>query len=319
MSLAAIALALLVGAAGGSGGGAASPAGAVDSAAPPAASVAPVAPGTVLSYPPCVEVTLRADVTGRPPLTSTWTVAGGPVLTGNPVVLDTGLLSDGYHQVTLEVDNSAGSARYPLDLVIESLGFAGDPQVTPLGGDSVAFLADTLGATEWRWTWGDGTGTSWLSGCDGYAPTHTYPGPGSYPVLLEARSCRDGPVTWYGTVEVSGGTPPAIESFEVVCATAPFCSFEAGEAVPFSVQVSGSADLYMYDWDGDGVSDELAGAPVASHVYPAAGYYTPRLTVVGAGSSDTAVLEAPIEVVAGPALLFSDGFESGDLRKWSLP
>jgi PKD repeat protein len=280
---------------------------------------ATVAAGSVLSYPPCVQVTLSADVTGRPPLTSTWTVAGGPVLTGNPLVLDTGLLSDGNHEIVLEVDNSAGSVQYPVDLVVESLGFGGGPGITPAGGDRVWFQANTLGATEWRWTWGDGTGTSWLSGCDGSAPTHTYPGAGSYPVLLEARSCREGPITWSGTVEVTEETPPVIESFEVVCPAAPFCSFRAGEEATFSAQVSGSADLYMYDWDGDGVSDELTGAPVASHAYDAAGYYTPRLTVVGAGSSDTAVLEAPVEVVAAPELLFSDGFESGDLRKWSLP
>ena len=273
----------------------------------------------VHSYPPCFEVTLGAEATGRGPLAYTWTVAGGPVLTGNPAVLDTGLLSDGVHQVTLEVRNSEGSARYPVDLVVERLGFSGDPVVTPIGGDSVAFRAGTLGATEWRWTWGDGTATGWLSGCAGFAPTHTYPGAGSYRVTVEARSCREGPVTWSGTLEVTEETPPVIESFGVLCAGAPFCSFAVGEAVGFGVEVSGTASLYLYDWDGDGVSDELAGAPVAEHVYTEAGYYTPRLTVVGAGSSDTAVLVAPIEVVAAPGLLFSDGFESGDLRNWTLP
>jgi hypothetical protein len=278
--------------------------------------------GTVPSYPPCFVVELSAEATGLPPLLHSWTLPDGTVLEGNPVSLDTGLLGDGFQEIGLEVRNDFGVAEVPVHLVVESLGFSGAPSLTPLGDGRVEMRANTTGATEWRWTWGDGTGTGWLSGCAGYAPTHVYPGPGFYQVTVEARSCRGGPVVWSGLLEVKESEPPAVEAFRVVCATAPFCTFGVGEAVGFEVEVSGSVALYLYDWDGDGVDDEIAGAPVLEHRFSSAGFFIPRLTVIGGGAEDVAFLEAPVAVVEGDGggeVLFSDGFESGDLRHWTVP
>ena len=296
-------------------------AGALPGPAPgsPCAAVAAVGGGELVSYPPCFEVTLTAEATGQPPLDFTWTLPGGLTLSGNPVVLDTGLLPQGFHEISLRVENAAGSAEVPVHLVVEALGFAAAPAVVSAGGSTVTLRANTTGATEWRWSWGDGTATGWLSGCAGYGPSHTYPGPGSYQVTLDARSCRGGPISWTGTLEVRHETPPSIERFLVVCPTAPFCSFATGAEVEFEVEVSGAAQLYVYDWDGDGADDELAGVPVLRHVFGVPGYFVPRLTVIGAGASVTAFHPAPIEVLGQPPFLFSDGFESGDLRHWTLP
>lgn len=277
--------------------------------------------GGIPAYPPCFEVELAADVTGLPPLTFTWTLPGGAVLTGNPVTVDTGLLSEGFQEIRLRVSGPAGVVEHPVHLVVESLGFSGAPSLTTLGDGRVEMRANTTGATEWRWSWGDGSGTGWLSGCAGYAPNHAYPGPGFYEVTVEARSCRGGPVSWSGLLEVRDTAAPSIERFRVVCATTPFCTFEVGEVVPFEVEASGVVAVYAYDWDGDGVDDELAGAPVTEHRYERAGFFLPRLTVIGVGAADLAILEAPVAIVEGSGgdAIFSDGFESGDLSRWTVP
>lgn len=271
------------------------------------------------TYPPCFEVTLEAEVSGRPPLEVTWTLPDGGTLTGNPVALDTGLLPTGFSEILLEVSNDAGTVSSSVALAVEPLRFSPGPSFTVLDGTTVAAEAQTTGATQWRWSWGDGTGTGWLSGCEGYAPTHTYPAPGTYAVRVEARSCREGPLAATATLDLGGGTAPLVERFEVVCPTAPFCSFEAGVPVPFDVVVSGTVDAYLYDWDGDGSDEEVVASPVFEHVFSTAGFFIPRLTVVSGSDFDVRHLEAPVEIVAGSGVLFSDGFESGDLRHWRVP
>ena len=282
--------------------------------------------GELSSYPPCFEVELSAEATGQAPLLYSWTLPDGTVLSGQSVTVDTGWLSTGFREIGLEVRNDSGVAEVPVHLVVESLGFSADPSLTPVGDGRVEMRANTTGATEWRWTWGDGTATGWLSGCSGYAPSHVYPGPGLYQVTVEARSCREGPVVWSGVLEVRDGVAPVVEAFRVVCETAPFCTVEVGEAVGFELAVAGSVALYAYDWNGDGVDEELSGVPVTEHRFSSAGYFVPRVTVIGSGASDVAFLEAPVAVVDGDGgdggggeVLFSDGFESGDLRHWTLP
>jgi hypothetical protein len=273
----------------------------------------------VSSYPPCFEVTLDAEASGRPPLEFAWTLPDGTTLHGNPVVLDTGLLATGFSEIELTVTNSAGSVTHPVAIAVESLAFPSAPSFTVIEGTTVSAQAGTAGATEWRWTWGDGTATPWLSGCAGYAPTHTYPAPGTYQVRVEARSCREGPLVATGTLDVGGGTTPLIERFQAVCATEPFCSFAAGEAIQLDTVVSAPVDAFLYDWNGDGFDDEVAASPVSAHVYSAAGAFTPRLTVIAGTSLDVRHHAAPIEVLGSGSALFSDGFESGDLRHWRVP
>lgn len=189
-----------------------------------------------------------------------------------------------------------------------------------VSGTTVAATANTRGATEWRWSWGDGTATAWTPGCAGYAPTHTYATTGTYTVRLEARSCRSGPVSTTVTVGVGTGTTPlSVDRFAAVCPEAPFCSVAAGEPLAFETLVSGAPEAYLYDWNGDGLADEVATAPVPAHTYSAPGIYTPRVTVFAGTSEASASLEAPLEVVAGSGFLFSHDFESGDLSGWEVP
>ncbi len=275
---------------------------------------------SISSYPPCQEVTLTANATGRPPLAFSWKLPSGQILTGNPVVLDTGLLPTGYNTIDLTVTNDAGQAEYPVALVVEDLGFAAPPSLTVVSGTTVAAQANTTGATEWRWTWGDGTTTPWTSGCDGDAPTHTYPATGTYQVTVEARSCRAGPISQTGTLTLGSPGSITVDRFEPLCSTTPFCTFDVGQDVLFDLETSVPADSYAYDWNGDGTVDQVASSPVLVHAFGAAGYLTPTVTVFAGTATATGETPAPIQIVAPTSgLLFSDDFETGDLSRWSQP
>lgn len=272
------------------------------------------------SYPPCFEVTLTADTSGAPPLTHLWTLPTGTILTGNPLVLDTELLPTGFNTIDLTVSNHAGTASLPVTLVVEDLAFTAPPSFTLTTETTVAALANTTGATQWRWSWGDGTVSPWTSGCPGYAPSHTYPAPGTYQVIVEARSCRAGPITATGTLDV-GGAPPVdlIEDFRVLCPTSPFCTFAVGDVLSFATVLNHPPDSYIYDWDGDGFDDEASAAAVLEHVYSEPGYYTPRLTVLAGQAVDRQFHPAPIEILAASSLLFDHDFEAGTLAGWTVP
>ena len=159
--------------------------------APVAGTEGPLPLG-LASYPPCVDLELSADVSGgKPPFTYTWILPSGEQLTGSPAVLDTEKLAPGTNTIVLAVDNENGTDMAELEVEIEPLEFALLPAwaLTIPGGREVRFAANTRGATEWRWHWGDGTTSDWHSGCDGSAPTHTYPAEGLYVAWIEARNC----------------------------------------------------------------------------------------------------------------------------------
>ena len=92
-----------------------------------------------------------------------------------------------------------------------------------------------------------------------------------------------------------------------------------GEPLAFETVVTGTPEAYLYDWDGDGLADEVATAPVTAHTYSTPGIFTPRVTVYAGSFQASALAPAPVDVVAGSGLLFSHGFESGDLSGWEVP
>ncbi|MDX1998698.1 MAG: PKD domain-containing protein [Thermoanaerobaculia bacterium] len=274
---------------------------------------------TLATYPPCFPVTLTAnDVRGRPPLTFTWTLPNGAgTLTGNPTTLDTNRLPAGFHTIQLEIRNAHGVARSSISLVVESLGFATTPTATRQPDGSYRFHAQTSGATEWRWTWGDGTGTPWLTGCDGLELEHRFPAPGTYTVTVEARNCRQPAISRVFTVQVVQQILE-IATFQPSCPTTPYCTFPTGAPVPFAQSIAGPAALYLYDWNGDGFDEEVSAAPVLSHAYPSPGFYLPRLTVFGVDQAVSRSAPAPIQITGSPLnLIFADGFETGNLSRWS--
>lgn len=294
---------------------------------PPPAASAPCTAGPpprqlgIPAWPPCIDVTLEGhDITGRPPLTFTWEISSGLTLSGNPAVLDTTLLAPGFHQAQLRVTNDTGSATSPaIYFVIESLAAGPAPSHENLGGRRVQFEAHAQGATAYHWSWGDGTQSGWLPGCDGALPVHTYPAAGTYSARLEVRNCRDGTRTSGPfPVLVTDEVELAILDFAADCPDG-FCIFDSGQAIAFHHQLQGGPTTYAYDWDGDGLTDEIAGAPVPTHAYPLPGTYTPRLTVTRHLAVDSFAHALPLFIQPAPGgeTLFADGFESGGTSAWS--
>jgi PKD repeat protein len=271
------------------------------------------------TWPPCIDVAFEAhDVTGIPPFTFVWEISNGLRLPGNPATLLTQQLPAGFYSAQLAVTNPFGTSRNlaPIYFTIEDLRFAAGPSCQPAGNRAVLCDAGTEGAVEHQWEWGDGQISNWRAGCPGRHGTHTYARPGTYTVRLRARNCRDGAITRTLTVQVTQEAPLDLVDFAALCPTG-FCLFTAGQAVGFRHTVNGTPQTWAYDWNGDGLVDQVAGTSVASHVYPAAGTYWPRLTVTQGTQVDSAVVPIPVTVLPGSSAIFADGFESGGLSRWS--
>ena len=274
------------------------------------------------SYSQCVELSLAADVTGRPPLVVEWVVSSSLVLQGADVVLDTRSLSPGLHPIRVRAENSAGVSESVVYLGIEELRWTAGIEWAAIGDNEVVVRALAKGATEIRWIWGDGTSTGWQSWCAGEVQQHRFAVAGSYVVRAEIRTCVTGPLATTSDVAVQAGGPPRITRFEPVCGSdLGSCEIQTGEAVDFVLLVEGtvSGAAYLYDWNGDGVDDQVASAPITSHRYLAAGLYWPRVTVLSGSLSDQARTPLPIAVFGQSArdIIFEDGFESG-LTGWRV-
>jgi hypothetical protein len=235
--------------------------------------------------PPCVPVELTADVEGKPPLTLTWQGAGGFTASGNPVVVDTGLLPAGEQSIVLTVANAYGEATAAVSLAVAQLApipRAPVPDEAPSADLEATFTITAAGAYEWRWDFGDGTTTPWLApqcAFETSTVTHTFPAPGTYQVTATARNCRDGEHTSQ-PLAISVGDPDviAIRRFEALGCDEVFCLFDVGEEVRFEVETSAPPERYLWDWDGDGTVDEVTTGVVA-HRYEAFGIYVPVLRV----------------------------------------
>nr|MDP9120827.1 PKD domain-containing protein [Acidobacteriota bacterium] len=78
--------------------------------------------------------------------------------------------------------------------------------------------------------------------------------------------------------------PPPPLTFQARLCTFGFCAFPAGAPISFTESLP-HATLYRYDWGGDGTLLETSAVPVASHLYPAPGIYSPSLDLTLPGGS----------------------------------
>ena len=272
------------------------------------------------SWPRCIDVTFTGNgVTGLPPLTYRWEVSNGLTFSGNPGVLNTALLPVGSYSARLRVTNAFGQAlSLPYFFSIERLAFTGTPVWTNLGGRVVEFQAQTTGATEYRWEWGDGTFSPWIVGCDGQVERHTYLTTGTYAARLHIRNCVDGTlVSAPFTVTVTQEQQLAVLTFEAFCPFG-FCVFDVGEEIFFTTLVQGAPSTYAYDWNGDGLTDQVTSQPVLSHTYFQPGAYVPRLTISRGTQAASLGHHLPITVLGASNLIFADGFETGTTSAWSI-
>lgn len=304
------------------------------SAPPPGACPTPAGPPAGVSLdlaapafgfwtlPPCTPVEFQANgVTGRPPLTLTWDTDLGETFQGNPITLDTSTYT-GFHRITVHVTNAYGTASLDSFFRVDPLSVP-TPIATsqnPSPDLTISVLGAPIGATQWRWLWGDGTSTPWTSDCSALEAFHTYSTPGTYSVRLEARSCTEGPLASSPlTVTVGETTAISILVWQVQGCQSGFCVFSTSDLLVFDQLVTALPDRYDYDWNGDGTTDQTSLSPIPTHLYPAPGTYRPILTV-HLGTSYATRQHQDFILVTGappPPPIFEDGFESEDLSRWS--
>jgi hypothetical protein len=120
-------------------------------------------------------------------------------------------------------------------------------------------------------------------------------------------------------VEISTEPPLAILEFAADCPFG-FCLFDTSEPIAFTTQVQGDPTTFAYDWNGDGLTDQITSQAVTTHAYATAGTYRPRLTI-SRGTTAVSFLHVDFLIVlpgsGGTGVIFADGFESGNTSAWS--
>ena len=179
-----------------------------------------------------------------------------------------------------------------------AFGTAGTPDCA---GSSITFLDQSSGAPAVAWSWDFGDGNTASS----QFPSHTYPGPGSYPVSLAVESadgCRD-TLLQPAFVQLSG--PWADFTPDSLTACPGSLLFFADASIPDTTLVS-----WLWDF-GDGAT---ASGPNPSHAYSTPGTYTISLTVTNArGCSHTTVKPDAVTIVSPPQAAFTLSSPAGCL------
>lgn len=152
--------------------------------------------------------------------------------------------------------------------------------ITSCQGNTVSFTQQATSCpTSYSWDFGDpGSGAQNTS--TQADPTHTYPGPGTYPVTLTVN----GPCSDPGTITI-----PVTILGVTATATDPLCNGQSGSA---SAQVQGTSGAVQYDWQPGGQTTATVG-----NLAP--GTYTVVVSVPdGCPAQATVVINAPAPVVA---------------------
>lgn len=274
----------------------------------------------------CQAITFEASgVSGRPPLDFDWEILDDlsvplvpqPALdispNGQSATWDTSAGTPpaaGDYRGRLTVTNSAGSdaATSPLVSLAQPAPLAfngpGGAPTASISFGSVDFDAQSQGAAQWCWTFGDGTPEQCSTDpVGGPTPSHEYNATGTYQVTVEISNCiePDPLVSAPLEVVITEVSPLEIITFRAQC---PFgvCSFTTADNITFTHQVEGDPNFYDYDWDGDGdYEDNNNTSPVTSHRYTTAGTYQPVLRVRRGSQSDifTHVLELDVTTGGG--------------------
>lgn len=247
----------------------------------------------------CQTITLNAvDPVGKPTLKFDWEIldsSSNPLTPTQPISPQQTTawevppgLDTGNYTAKVTVTNDSGSATaQSAPITIEPLpalpqaGFLIDDPVVTNG--VVEFHVDAPGATEWRWDFGDGTTPEWTSDpVNGPSPVHTYAEVGTYEVTVEVRNCLGGPVlsaVVEVVVESVVDLHAEFQATNIPCGGVLGCSADLGETIEFTDQSTG-AQLWEYDWDGDGVFEESStNGPITTHAYQTPDDYHPVLRV----------------------------------------
>ncbi len=188
---------------------------------------------------------------------------------------------------------------------------AGSPPAP--AADTASFSVNVAGATEWAWDFtGAGFGAFSSNPTTGPNPSHAYTAaevtaqcgatsgvpnvPCTFPVRVKVRNCVEAEresavfnvqikqlIPLKANFSVSG-----LSCFPDPTNTELLCGAKVGNQITFN-DASTGAEVWEYDWDGNGTFEESSvGSPITSHTYAATGKYRPTLRVKR-GTSETDV------------------------------
>lgn len=169
--------------------------------------------------------------------------------------------------------------------------FTGSPTT---GCDSlftVNFTDQSVGASSWVWSFGDGTTSNQQN------PTHTYKGYGSYTVTLQVSN--------------AAGCSGILSKGQYVLNRKPFLQFSkinSDGCAPFSfspILIDTVVDgISTYAWDfGDGTTSTSAAPP--AHSYPNAGTYYVKLTITTNGGCSASAIDTVMVGTIKPVVSFT--------------
>ena len=294
----------------------------------PVVASATASPTTILQ---CQPVTLTGTgVSGKPTLGYAWDIQGPSPVTGgttNPFTWSTTAnTAPGLYTATLTVSNADGTATKSVNVQVNQVqpitatGFAPTNDVFTAG--TVKFHVNVANATEWSWDFDDDMNPAtdnfgpWLSHpVDGPNPTHSFSQKGIHQVRVKVRNCVTGEILSQ-TLDVNiTVVTPLKAQFSIAGGALCFpgtdiCSADGGVPILF-MDVSTGADVWRFDWNGDGDygdpgEEELnasaftaqGNARTISHTYMQSGEYFPKL-LVRRGTSETDLYTLDKKLIIG--------------------
>ncbi|RMG80449.1 MAG: PKD domain-containing protein, partial [Chloroflexi bacterium] len=229
---------------------------------------------------------------------------GGSSPAANPVHTFT---QPGTYTVKLTVTGPGGTANVSRQINVTSPSApVASFTVDKASGEApltVQFTDTSTGQISSRqWNFGDGSVIDTSQN-----PTHTFNNKGTYNVILTV-SGPGGNSTFIRQITVED---PAIAA-PVAAFTANPTSGETPLTVQFTNQSTGQINQYLWDFNGDGLTDSTDESPV--YEYTSAGTYEAKLTVLGDGGQDNATTTITVtNPPQAPVASFSASPTSGDI------
>ncbi|MGB7337512.1 MAG: PKD domain-containing protein, partial [Phototrophicaceae bacterium] len=216
----------------------------------------------------------------------------------------------GTYTVTLRLTGPGGTSNVSRQISVNSPAaptaaftpsiVSGEPPLT------VIFTNNSTGQINAvSWDFGDGSTSSEQN------PTHVFNNPGTYNVVLRVAG-NGGSSSLIRAITVEDNTIAApIASF-----TADSTTIETGETVAFTNTTSGESTSFLWDFDGNGLTDNTDISP--THTYNTAGVYNVRLTAIGDGGQTDSVVAITVQDPPDAPSANFDLSVSGDIAPVSV-
>lgn len=227
-----------------------------------------------------------------------WQFPGGNPSSGTDSVMTVTYAMAGTFGVSLMVSNAAGADTVMLNdtIMVNTVPVAAFSSGHQPGLLTIPFTNQSSNATSYVWQFGDGTGSMEAS------PTHSYAGPGTYIVRLEASNpC--GTTVALDTITLI--LPPEADlQTDITAGCAPL-------SVIYRAFPQGTG--YTYAWNFPGGMPESSADSVVTVVYAQAGTYDASLVVSNIAGADTLVRQGVVVVNTLPEAAFTVQDTAGSL------